>query len=51
MYEYYSVKCKALTNGRYCEKSFDLPGSTLLSGFLTHVETPLRQAERTKNVV
>jgi len=31
MYEYYGVKCKALTNGCYCEKSFDLPGSTLLS--------------------
>jgi hypothetical protein len=31
MYEYYSLHCKALSNGRYCAKIFGLPGSTLLS--------------------
>ena len=30
MYEYYSLHCKALSNGRYCGKIFGLPGSTLL---------------------
>jgi hypothetical protein len=30
-YEYYSLECKARTNGRYCARTFDLPGSSLLT--------------------
>jgi hypothetical protein len=30
-YEYYTLRCRALTNGRYCDKLFDLPGSTVLT--------------------